>query len=427
VVNHVFDKSDAKGSSLQLASLLFPDHDHVHQHGADLDVKALSQGTTNGLFKVSYRMPDSPVDAAALVKVYGDGTEVTIDRNKELKVHALLSENQLSSSPLVRFANGHAYQFITGAVCSVRDMAKPRIYRGVARELARWHATLPSAHFQDPQQSLEFEPSIWSTARRWLDAISSYPGGSPADKERLREQFQYLANRLLLNGYVPDPLVLGHGDLLSGNIIIQASPSPAAGGTAASTDVASVRFIDYEHATFCPRAFELANHFAEWAGFDCDYSLLPTTSTRRDFVREYLRALSDINRQQQNDNDDDTSTSSSGADDVPRSADLPPVTEAEVDRLMDQVDAYRGFPGFYCPDGGWVAGYFLALGLTRLLRGRGLCALIQAETSTGTIDFDYAAYAEKRFAEYRAWRMVDGGSDAANEDMPLREKRWASP
>ncbi|KAF5005858.1 hypothetical protein FDECE_7716 [Fusarium decemcellulare] len=398
VVNHVFDKSDAKGSSLQLASLLFPDHDHGHHAGADLDVKALSQGTTNGLFKVSYRMPDSPVDAAALVKVYGDGTEVTIDRNKELKVHALLSENQLSSSPLVRFANGHAYQFITGTVCSVRDMAKPRIYRGVARELARWHATLPSAHFQDPQQSLEFEPSIWSTARRWLDAISSYPGGSPADKERLGEQFQYLANRLLLNGYVPDPLVLGHGDLLSGNIIIQASPSPAAGGTAASTDVASVRFIDYE-------AFELANHFAEWAGFDCDYSLLPTTSTRRDFVREYLRALSDISRQQQNDNDDGTSTSSSGADDVPRSADLPPVTEAEVDSLMDQVDAYRGFPGFY-----W-----------------GLCALIQAETSTGTIDFDYAAYAEKRFAEYRAWRMVDGGSDAANEDMPLREKRWASP
>jgi len=61
--------------------------------------------------------------------------------------------------------------------------------------------------------------------------------------------------------------------------------------------------------------------------------------------------------------------------------------------------------------------------LTRL-RGRGLCALIQAETATGTIDFDYAGYAQKRFAEYEAWRQVQ---DSDIPRMPLREEIWARP
>ncbi|EEU37151.1 uncharacterized protein NECHADRAFT_37289 [Fusarium vanettenii 77-13-4] len=352
-VNQVFDKDDAKGSSLRLSEFLFPDALQVEER---LEVKPLTQGTTNGLYKVTYR----PVDAgdasahdAVLVKVYGDGTDITIDRNKELKVHQLLAENKLSSSPLVRFANGHAYQFIHGRTCSVSDMANPVIYRGVARELARWHATLPIVEPKDPQKGLEHEPSVWATAKKWLDAIPSQPKRSKADKALLREQFHYVTGKLLLNDDKPEPLVLGHGDLLCGNIIVQDLTEP--------TEAASVRFIDYEHATYCPRAFELANHFAEWTGFECDYSLLPTRLTRRDFIHEYL---------------------------------------AEIARLQQDGD-HADIPG--------------------------LCALIQAETSTGAIDFDYAGYAEKRLAEYWDWRRVHDGNVDADEGISQREERWAAP
>jgi ethanolamine kinase len=55
---------------------------------------------------------------------------------------------------------------------------------------------------------------------------------------------------------------------------------------------------------------------------------------------------------------------------------------------------------------------------------RGLCALIQAETATGTIDFDYAGYAAKRFAEYEDWRSVREGNSLS---LPLREKVWSMP
>jgi ethanolamine kinase len=76
--------------------------------------------------------------------------------------------------------------------------------------------------------------------------------------------------------------------------------------------------------------------------------------------------------------------------------------ESELDELFDQVDRFRGVPGFY-----W-----------------GIWALIQAQISL--IDFDYAAYAEVRLGEYWAWkREFTGEREKSGEKMPLREERWA--
>jgi ethanolamine kinase len=75
---------------------------------------------------------------------------------------------------------------------------------------------------------------------------------------------------------------------------------------------------------------------------------------------------------------------------------------AEVRKLMDEVDLFRGVPGFY-----W-----------------GIWALIQ--TVISEIDFDYASYAESRLGEYWAWKgEVDGSRQASGQEMPLRESRWA--
>ena len=71
--------------------------------------------------------------------------------------------------------------------------------------------------------------------------------------------------------------------------------------------------------------------------------------------------------------------------------------------LFEQVDRFRGVPGFY-----W-----------------GIWALIQAQISL--IEFDYASYAEIRLGEYFAWKKtLDGGVETENERMVLREKIWAS-
>lgn len=122
-------------------------------------------------------------------------------------MHNLLAQRGLSSWPLVRFANGHAYQFIPGRVCSEGDMSKTEIFRGVARELARWHALLPPVDVQGARKELHYEPSVWSTARKWLKAISNGEKRSREEIEGLQEKFQYLTDKLLPTDVMPEPLV----------------------------------------------------------------------------------------------------------------------------------------------------------------------------------------------------------------------------
>lgn len=126
---------------------------------------------------------------------------------EEIKVHKLLAEKQLSSSPLVRFMNGHAYEFIPGVPCSEQDITREGVWRGVAKELAHWHVTLPAVTHDDPQERLNFEPSIWATAKRWLDAIPAQPHRSTANKNALREGFAFLTEKLLFNHTIPSRMV----------------------------------------------------------------------------------------------------------------------------------------------------------------------------------------------------------------------------
>ncbi|OTB09388.1 hypothetical protein M426DRAFT_6662 [Hypoxylon sp. CI-4A] len=397
-LQYMFDKNNPRTSVLRLARYLFIDTTPQDEH---VEITALTQGSTNALFKVRHcghgREPiaDKGDAEVALVKVYGDGTDLTIDRNKEIAFHKTLHEHGLAPQLLVRFTNGHAYQYLPGKACTVDSIGIENIWRTVATELARWHSLLPVEDRSGSQKLGRAEPNEWSTARKWLEAIPAETQQEKNRKGELEADLEYLARKLLPGDDtydsqarpIPhDPLVFGHGDLVCGNIIVQTvSNSPIHGNVA-------VRFIDYEHSTYCSRAFELANHFSEWAGFECEYSKMPTTRIRREFIREYLRACHEITN-----NPDQVNQISEAS----RAGSL----EAEVSSLMAEVDRYRGFPGFY-----W-----------------GLCALIQAKSSTGAIDFDYAGYADKRFAEFTAWREVEDGKGKDLDNLPFRELMWARP
>lgn len=171
--------------------------------------------------------------------------------------------------------------------------------------------------------------------------------------------------------------MFAHCDLLSGNVIVEPK-----GATSASVSEETVAFIDYEYATPSPAAFDLANHFAEWGGFDCDHGVLPTRSQRREFVTDYI------------------STYFALLPERPAGVDVD--IDAEIENLCREVDVFRGVPGFY-----W-----------------GIWALIQATISQ--IEFDYASYAEVRLGEYWAWKEEHLGlRQHQGKELPLREARWA--
>jgi ethanolamine kinase len=366
-------------------------------------------------------------EEAVLLRAYGEGTEVIIDRERETKSHALLAEHRLAPALLARFNNGLMYRFIRGRVCRPEDLREPPIARAVAREMGTWHAMLPVL-FEDTTAPVPTHdesnplsrppaktrrslaeinaitpskptPNIWTVMQKWIFAL---PVRTAAEKERQTTLQAELKRTTAELGDIPglgkDGLIFGHCDLLSGNVIILPESRWL------SSNNPSVSFIDYEYATPSPCAFDLANHFAEWGGFDCDFSVLPTRKTRLVFITQYLCSYyAQLDLKASLDANSDKSKpfgKGFGSITAPESDFWNANSknrDAEIGRIFEEVDRFRGVPGLY-----W-----------------GIWALIQAEISQ--IDFDYASYAEVRLGEYWSWREVESGKG----DGGIRERRWA--
>lgn len=110
--------------------------------------------------------------------------------------HRLLSDHQLAPSLLVQFLNGHAYRFLPGKACSSKDIAQHKIWHGVARELAKWHTFLPKLAL-DHSTILQQEPNVWSTAKKWINALPTRTQEQLSRKGSLEVEFEYLVQRLL--------------------------------------------------------------------------------------------------------------------------------------------------------------------------------------------------------------------------------------
>ena len=206
------------------------------------------------------------------------------------------------------------------------------------------------------------ENNLWGILEKWTGALPSDTPAQAARKRELVDELRFLTEESGLKGRDGGVgLIFGHCDLLNGNIIILPEgrtecvdkPTEVQSLDAGIASRRKVHFIDYEYvfhnsmgylvimathpiflplissfryATPCERAFDIANHFSEWGGFECDYSLLPTQSVRQEFIRSYLQSYH-VHRQNEK---------------YPAK-----VTNEEVEELVKEVDAFRGLPGLY--------------------------------------------------------------------------------
>ncbi|KAL2221122.1 putative ethanolamine kinase [Thermoascus aurantiacus ATCC 26904] len=399
-----YNHADSQASALRLVLTLNPDWEGP---GNKIEFVRFTEGITNTLLKIINRKPgltEEQIDnEAVLMRAYGNHTEILIDRERETKSHALLASRGLAPPLLARFQNGLLYRFMRGRITTPEDLTKPSIWRAVARRLGQWHAVLPinelktsatedqplarqldvdsetkAAAQQDditPIQPKQPGPNLWTVLQKWILALPATTDEERARRISLQKELKRIVSELDDGeGIGEGGLVFAHCDLLSANVVIL----PRTENSASKDEVETVNFIDYEYAIPSPAAFDIANHFAEWGGYDCDYNMMPTRSVRREFLKEYVKSYNQHLG-------------------LPESS-----LDETVDKLFKDVDRFRGIPGFY-----W-----------------GVWALIQSKISQ--IDFDYASYAEVRFGEYWAWRReVDGSRAQAGEEMPLRERRWA--
>ncbi|XP_076435860.1 ethanolamine kinase 1-like isoform X1 [Babylonia areolata] len=301
--------------------------------------RVFTDGITNKLVGCARKTDPSDV---VLIRVNGEGTDMIIDRQAEVRTFQLLSAVECSPPLYMLFQNGMAYGFFHGEPLdedSVRDVTVATL---IAKEMVRLHSVDPRE--QSASERRSFYPV---KTQKYLDIIPT----SFEDQEKHTKLLQCVPSRSALQTELNEicrrleelrmPVVFSHNDLLLKNIIH-------------NKDDNTVRFIDYEYAFLNYEAYDIGNHFCEYAGMgEADYTLYPNKDYQMVWLRRYLQFAF-----------------------VAKGRSVDEVTDLDVERLFVQANVCACAAHFF-----W-----------------GLWALIQAKMSS--IDFDFLQYSIVRLNEY---------------------------
>nr|XP_012805339.1 ethanolamine kinase 2 isoform X2 [Jaculus jaculus] len=273
------DQDDILPGALRLIRELRP-----HWKPEQVRTKRFTDGITNKL--VACYVEEDLRDCV-LVRVYGERTELLVDRENEVRNFQLLRTHGCAPKLYCTFQNGLCYEYVQGVALGPEHIREPRLFS--------LSADVPKV-------------------------------------EVLEQELSWLKSHL---SQLESPVVFCHNDLLCKNIIYDSTKG-------------HVRFIDYEYAGYNYQAFDIGNHFNEFAGVnEVDYRWYPARETQLQWLSLYLQAQK-------------------GA----------AVTPREVERLYVQVNKFVLASHFF-----WA-----------------LWALIQNQYST--INFDFLRYAVIRFNQY---------------------------
>ncbi|XP_062517145.1 ethanolamine kinase 2-like [Corticium candelabrum] len=219
-------------------------------------------------------MDDDP--DAILIRIHGNDTDLLIDREREKQTFKLLFDHKCSTARLLAtFNNGCSYSYIAGRPLDVEDVRQPDICKLIISRMVQMHGI----HQSDDASSCV--PALFSTLDKWMEIVSSDMRTQRTERmERDVPSAEVLVAelQLLRDSLVPlnSKVVFCHNDLLVKNIIISKAKD-------------SVTFIDNEYANFNYRAFDIADHFCEFAGVDnVDYSRYPDKDFQMQWLQLYL-------------------------------------------------------------------------------------------------------------------------------------------
>ncbi|XP_059288880.1 probable ethanolamine kinase [Lycium ferocissimum] len=293
-------------------------------------VETVSGGITNLLLKVSVREDDGKNESMT-VRLYGPNTECVINRERELQAIQYLSAAGFGAKLLGVFGNGIVQSFIDARTLTPSDLRNPKLATEIAKQLRKFHQVeIPGSK----------EPQVWNDVLRFFMKASTLQFDDGEKKIKYETiLFQEVHNEIIelkeLTDRLNAPVVFAHNDLLSGNLML-------------NEDKGKLYFIDFEYGSYNYRGFDIGNHFNEYAGYDCDYSLYPSKDEQFHFFRHYLDS------------------------DQPNE-----VSDKDLDALYVESSSYMLASHLY-----WA-----------------LWALIQAKMSP--IDFDYISYFFMRYNEYK--------------------------
>lgn len=259
----------------------------------DISIEIISGGITNLLYRAIW------YEQSVLVRIYGEKTEIMIDREIDNTIFAHLSKAGFGPTYYGRFINGRIEGWMDSRSLSpeeMQDVEPIDFLRMIPTELATLHRIeLPfedkspilwpmlekftqcvaTISFEDPVRQQAFKDLNFPTMLREMDWLRTVIA-SPDTQHGLalsEAQTDPVAQRAM---EFATEIVSCHNDALSGNILYHESWD-------------RVRIIDYEYGGYNYRAYDLANHFCEHCGFDCDYEKgYPSAAQQMFFLRHYI-------------------------------------------------------------------------------------------------------------------------------------------
>ncbi|GBP59521.1 Ethanolamine kinase [Eumeta japonica] len=239
-------ENDLFGGVTKLLEVLRPNWDSNR-----VKFKVFTDGITNKL--IACYLEESECDKdTVLVRIYGNKTDLLIDREAELRNIKILNKMSDCFAPKIYgvFENGIAYEYFPGVTLNTDTVLNPKIWTSIAQRMANMHKV-------DLGKEVPKEPFLWDKIEQFLRLLPE-PFSDPDKQNRFVSSFgsvtklriEYERMKSFLSK-VDNPIVFAHNDLLLGNVIHNEADG-------------KISFIDYEYAAYNYQAFDIANHFNEF-------------------------------------------------------------------------------------------------------------------------------------------------------------------
>ncbi|OWA51944.1 Ethanolamine kinase 1 [Hypsibius exemplaris] len=342
---HHFDVENAENSARLLLNHFRP---HLSQQLKEekLIITEFTGGVQNKTLAVYF-----PSDRRnkTLIKVYGADTDRILDRAGEIRTRLMLNEHECCGKVYGLFENGMCYEFVAGQTMTFENVGNDHCSRLIIRKLVDLHCVNRTASedelqvfdaFKKMSGFLELVPEAYKDEKQQRQFVEYYP-----NRDIFAKEIEILREHLT-DSSIHSPKVFCHNDLAYGNIVYDKEKDCA-------------NFIDFEYAGLNHQAYDIANHFNEFAGVEeYDYRRLPSRDFQISWLTEYLKCWNKVDCSAGHSNDEAA------------------VTDQQVQSLYFIVRKFALVSHLF-----WT-----------------LWSLTQVGHSE--IDFDYLRYGKQRFDEY---------------------------
>lgn len=266
-------------------------------------VSRICGGLTNALYKIDFPKTTATTNTtnttltstassdslSVLIRIFG--AEGMIDRDVETATYAALCRAGVAHTYLGRFQNGRIEGWLEGYVpLQCKDLQCEETSIQLAKEMARLHCLfrVPDGELREHHGD---KVGLWDQLKSWMEQAKGYTEfKTETDTVRVKglelDKIEAEVNRFV-DSYKDtdnnDSTAFCHNDMLPANIMHHPQTN-------------KFQLIDFEYGGTNFKAFDIANHFNEYAGGTTaeedatpDYGKFPNQEKQMLFCTEYIK------------------------------------------------------------------------------------------------------------------------------------------